>query len=231
MTRDEIILSQIETWIALEINEDFKLKVKEESSLMRFLNFFLKRINKNFMSGYVTTIGSTVYFPAHRFLDPKGMWPTLAHEAYHVWRGKKLTFLLHAFLYLFPLTLIPLILLSLLAIWFSNFWLLNLLWLLCAAPLPAYFRMKEEMEAYIMTMACHWWYGRSISDGLIAHIASKFLKSDYYWMYPFKKAIYKHLERERALIQEGKYDNVFPYSRVREIIQGTENVLSFPPMG
>ena len=231
MTRDDIILDQIEAWLRADVNEDLKLRVKEESKFMKFLNFFVQIFNKRFMTGYITTLGSSVYFPGDRFLYARGVWKVLTHEGYHLWSAKKKTMIGHGLLYALPQWLALLTLLSLLAIPFSGWWLLNLLWLLCLAPLPAYFRMREEMEAYVMSMCNNWWLHGSIRDDQVDHIAGKFLKGDYYWMWPFKKAIYKRLKKERLAIINGEYDNVYPYSRVREIIQGSEDIRFWPPRG
>lgn len=231
MTRDEIIFNQVDAWIKTSIDKNYSLKPKEKSKFMKFLNFFLRAVNKNFMTGYITTIGSTVYVPSDRFNNLGRLWPVLAHEACHMFRSKKMGSFIHNFLYLFPQVLIFLSLLSLLAIWFSNFWLLNLLWILCLTPLPAYFRYQEEMSGYLMKMCISWWMYEEIPDSILDHIAEKFLTSDYYWTWPFKKAIYKHLEQERQAVQDGQYDNVFPYNGIRKIIEETNNILFLPPRG
>lgn len=231
MTRDDIILARVEGWIIGEINENYRLEVKQDSKLMKFLNFFVRIFNKRFMDGYITTFYPKVYFPADRLDYTRGVWKILTHEAVHLLRAKKQTPVLHGFLYGLPQWLALLALLSLVAIWASNWWLLCLLFLLCAAPLPAYFRYKEEMVAYRMSMFNNYVLHGSILDYQIDHIAGQFFKSNYYWMWAFKKAIYKRLQKEREDIMSGKYDTVYPYSKVKEIIEGTANIYTLPPRG
>lgn len=220
MTRDDLIFEKIKIWIKYRIDDNFKVKVKDNSFFMRMLGTLLF-FNKSFKT-YTTTIGSTVYFPADKF-NSGLMWPTLAHEAIHIMSAKKYTKPLYFFLYLFPQSLAPFAFLALLAIWFSNWWLLCLLFLLCLAPLPAYFRYRDELKAYIMSLFVVWhrYNLKEISDRNIEHVAQKFYTSHYYWMWPFKKKVKEQIILAVGQIMYGELDDVYPYSKVKEIIGST----------
>ncbi len=105
-----------------------------------------------FVTGFTTTIGHTVYLATDDKADIKTPpWGTLAHEGVHALDDEKHWYF--KLTYLFPLVLAPLALLSLLAIPLSNWWLLNLVWLACLAPLPAPGRCHWERRGYIMSVA------------------------------------------------------------------------------
>lgn len=61
----------------------FKVVAKDNSKFMRFLAKLLWPINREFMDGYITTIGYTVYMPRDLFNTPEGT-DTLRHELVHV---------------------------------------------------------------------------------------------------------------------------------------------------
>jgi hypothetical protein len=61
----------------------FRLKIKEQSELMLFLNFFIKRFNKEWLEYFTMTVGYTVYMPESFIGTPAG-YEILRHEAVHV---------------------------------------------------------------------------------------------------------------------------------------------------
>ena len=219
MTPHEKVLSRLTDEIKKDI-PGFDLISKEKSGFMKFLNFFVQLFNRTFLTHYFTTIAPKVYTPSSPTSKiPHTMWPVLAHEWHHLREAKRLSTPLWAFRYLLPQVLFPLALLSILAVWFGPWWLLNLAWLLVLAPIPAYWRKKEELEAYTITLAImHWRTGR-IGEYSLATVAKQFYGSGYYFMWPFKKAISEQLVNEVTNIQAGKYDNVFPHSKIKEIIE------------
>lgn len=205
--------------LTLEIQKSvpkFKVKSKQDSKFLKFLNFFVKSFNPGFMTAYVTTIYPNVYFPDN--FNDRTKWQILAHEWVHLLsaRSSRLGFSLG---YLFPQWLAIFSVFSFLAIWFSNFWLLNLLWLLLAAPLPAYFRMKEEFDGYTMSMAVNWWRTGFISPTYIAWVAEQFTGPGYYFMWPFKRNIKNRLNKRAAHIRTGIYDDLYPYNKVKSLIK------------
>jgi hypothetical protein len=217
-TPDDQILARLEILIKQDI-PGYERLVKQDSKFMKFLNFFVQIFNKQFMTRYVTTMYPKVYFPRDRNSDARGIWKVLAHEWYHLRSAKRETNILHSFLYGFPQWLTLLALLALLAIWFSNWWLLCLGWLICLAPLPAYFRAQEEFEAYRMSMAINYWRYGSIQPNSLNWLARQFYGSNYYFMWPFKTAVLKRLLKEVEEIHKGAYDAISPYKEVKELIE------------
>ena len=140
----------------------FQIKFKDESALMKLIGFILF-FNKVFMTGFVTTIGYTVYWPSRTGLEQSGLSSliTLAHEYRHAKDANKITRVLFGMLYLLPLLLaIPGILATLILIPLLLFSVVSWSWLmlplmltsLLAAPLPAYFRMKYEVNGSTMSL-------------------------------------------------------------------------------
>lgn len=140
----------------------FKVDFKDESTLMKLIGMILF-FNKAFMTGFITTIGYTVYWPDRESLEKRGdnAMSTLAHEYRHAKDAEKYTRPLFGFLYLLPqllaapgilsaLIMIPLLIFSVIS-W--SWWMLPLmLSALLVAPLPAYFRMKFEVNGYMMSL-------------------------------------------------------------------------------
>ena len=50
----------------------FKLAYKDESLFMKLLGVLTYPFNQRFMDGFITTIGTTVYFPDRSSLDGNG---------------------------------------------------------------------------------------------------------------------------------------------------------------
>ena len=218
MTTPKQKLDQLEEYIR-EFVPDYERKVKEESGLMKFLNFFARIFNDRFMDGYITTIYPKVYWPRGSERDANGVFWTTAHEAVHLLSAKNKTPFVHTFLYGFPQWLTLLAFLSLGAIWGGKLWLLNLLWLLCLAPLPAPFRTAEEKLAYTMSMAVYYWRWGNVPDAYVERLATQFYTAKYYFMWPFKKSIIKALHKEKDKIAEGKFDNDPLFARVKAILK------------
>lgn len=190
----------------------FEIVQKDTSSFMKFLNFFVQVFNKNFMTHYITVVGYKVYVP--KGFDAERAWPVLAHEWVHMKQHKRNK--AFAVLYLFPQVLAVLVVLSLLAIWLSNWWLLCLLFLLCAAPLPAPFRYEQEMEAYAVNVfASH--IGGYASEEYFDRLAAHFYSSNYYFMWPFKEAVRGRIRRIYRDVVTGEYNDISPFSDILEI--------------
>lgn len=78
----------------------YRVVLKSESKLMRAIGWVLKPFNRAFMTGYVTTIGSTIYTPSREMLSP-GL---LQHELQHVSDSKRWPVLYElSYLFLLPL--------------------------------------------------------------------------------------------------------------------------------
>jgi len=192
--------------VILEINKNFpelKIKFKDQSLLMKFLGFILF-FNKDFMSAFTTTLGSTIYYPSEDYLKnrPVTSLVILLHELVHVidFNKNKLLFI---FLYLFPQILA---LLAVPAFFFS--WKLSAIFLLFLLPLPAYFRMKYERKAYAVSLYVI--HQLSVKKNFKAELAvqkdnyiSYFKDKDYYYMWIFK-SINSDFEEYLSKIEKGE---------------------------
>lgn len=187
------------------VTPGFKVVKKEDSRLMKFLAIILF-FNKDFMSRYTTTVGSTIYMPqAHLDVGTRSL-PTLAHEAQHVWDNNRwYGHIFYAVGYVAPQVFAIGAFLSLLAIWFSNWWLLALLSLIFLAPIPAPGRMVIERRGYLMTMACVWWMGGNARVEEDGWLVDNFANSAYYWMWPFRKSLVRWFDSELEQIKNGNY--------------------------
>lgn len=125
-----------------------KIKYKDESPLMKLIAKLLF-FNKNFMTGYITTIGDSVYFTDEKSIKefPLDKMITLAHEYVHIKDSHKYTPILFGSLYLFPQIFV---LLAIPMLFIIGWW--GLLFLLFGLPIPAYFRMRFELNGYNMTL-------------------------------------------------------------------------------
>jgi len=145
---------------------DFEILPKKESKLMKVIDIALKIITfgqmKNFMTGFITTIGNKVYVPEtwdNNTLTSKA--EIIRHERIHMRQAKRYGRFLFSLLYL-------------------------------ALPLPtvfAYFRKKFEQEAYEESLkALYEYHGESVfTPRLKNFFISHFVSANYFWMWPFQK--------------------------------------------
>ena len=164
------------------------VKFKDESLFMKTLGILLF-FNKDFMKNYITTIGSTVYFPSKQWLSDNKQAATrvMCHEMVHISDSAEVREVVFSYSYLFPQVLA---LLALCAIFGSPFWLLSLLFLL---PIPAPGRTYWELRGYALTDAVEYKTTGKFSD--IDWLTGQFTTSKYYFMWPFNNDI-----RERVLL-------------------------------
>jgi hypothetical protein len=150
---------------------EFKLVTKGDSRLMRTIDVFLRVITLNlmkaFLTGYITTIGYTVY-ASQPFLDdpnPYSKLVVLRHERVHMRQRRKYGMALFSVLYV----LLPL------------------------PGLLAYFRMRFEREAYEETIRA----AAELSADPAAvtsaewrtNMVSVFTGPAYFFMWPFRKSV------------------------------------------
>ena len=181
-----------------------EVKYKTESSFMKLIGKILF-FNSTFMTSYTTTIGSTIYFPNREFVNNKEVSSSIIflHELVHIHDAKKISKPLFTFLYLFPqilaLLFFPMLFVS---------WKLALLFLICAAPLPAYFRMKFEKRAYLVSLYVTDKLSKKYNftanlDVQKVHLLEQFSTSAYYYMWVFKN-LNKDFDDGISLIKLGK---------------------------
>lgn len=196
---------------SLEFFPDLKIRFKNESRFMQILGK-LMFFNKDFLTKFTTTIGSTIYFPSSIYIDsvPLSIMIVFLHELTHIYDSKRFIAFIYKFLYLFPQILIllclPLFLLS---------WKIALpLMLFFALPLPAYFRMYFEKRAYMVSIyALQKIIDKKNVSANIHREANNSLKNfknaNYYWMWvfvnldiEFKKAVEKVENKEKPFEDE-----------------------------
>lgn len=171
-----------------EFFPDFQIKYKDESTLMWILSKILF-FNKNFMTNFTTTIGSTIYFPSKKYEDirPISSLIILLHECIHINDAKKINKFLFSFLYLLPVSLCIILLPLLFITWYMVLPLI----ILSLCPIPAYFRMNFEKRAYLVSLYSN--YQLSLKknytlnlDSFAATYVSNFKNYKYYFMWIFK---------------------------------------------
>jgi len=157
--------------LVTEVKEEFPnfyIEKKSDSTVMKFIDGFLKTVtlgNMNlFMTSFITTLGTTVYVP-----DGWNKWSVasrleiLRHERVHMRQAKKYGRILFSLAYLL-------------------------------FPLPfgcAYFRTKFEKEAYEESLrALYEYHGPDVfSVELKNSFVRHFTTSEYLWMWPWKSSI------------------------------------------
>jgi hypothetical protein len=173
----------------------FQLCSKKESTLMRILSVVLF-FNKGFMGKYVTTIYPRVYVPQIPWNSSlESRISVLAHEFVHLRDRKRLGWAFNL-LYLSPQIFA---LFALGAFW--NIWWLSALFFLL--PLPSPGRAWLEFRAYKVSIAMHWYLGKHKTNTV--WLREQFVGSGYYWMFPFKKFVERHILKATEDVESGKF--------------------------
>ena len=162
----------------------FKVVQKEDSLFMRVCAFGLKLVTlgaqKSFMTGYITTVGATVYVPTGW-----DFWPdarklvVLRHERIHMRQARKFGLFLFALLYLL-------------------------------FPLPmglSYCRARFEWEAYAESMRAQkdlLGLEALQNPKYKESIVRQFTTGAYGWMWPFRSTIESWYENELKEIEAGR---------------------------
>lgn len=177
-------------WISLTTRAlaeypDFRIAYKAEVWWMRVLAVLLF-FNKTFATDYVTTIGSTVYYPSQAFVqaDPDRAARILAHELVHIADEKRLGKLVYRAMYLLPQALALLAPLALLAFWHTDF-LAFLLFLVALVPWPSPGRTWIERRGSTMDLAVVYWLTAGTRPSLAEDLPSmraRFNGPNYFWM-------------------------------------------------
>ena len=184
---------------------ELQVKFKDESSFMKVLATLLF-FNKEFITKYSTTIGNTVYFPTKDYLKTKNIVNiiTFLHELVHIEDAKRVGHILYSFLYLFPQILAVLAI----PLFFFNWWVALILFIVLLAPLPAYFRMVFEKRAYFTSLYVAQRLGTRLKfNPLLEENKEIFLKqfknSSYYFMWIFPN-LDKEFDQAVKKIEKGE---------------------------
>jgi len=150
---------------------DFKIINKSDSTLMKVIDVTLKIITfgqqKTFMTGFITTMGTTVYVNAGWDNSPvESRLGVLRHERVHMRQARKHGRILFSLMYL----------------------------MLPAPVLFAACRRKFEQEAYEESLkAVQEYYGDRIllDPRFRARMIAHFTSAEYFWTWPWSKSIEK----------------------------------------
>lgn len=191
----------------------FKLYTKRSSALMwtMYICGFMWIWQRRFMDWVTTTMGTDAIYMGDKKLERKdwaAVMRTLRHEFIHqlqeedegIWFKLK---------YLSPqLWAVP-ALASLLAIWFSDWWLMSLVFAVFIAPWPSPWRVRFEMEGYTQTLLMHHKMFGKIDERLIKWVIDRFVTSGYWFMAWNRQKIAQQVHHIVGLIEAGKIDGEF----------------------
>lgn len=183
---------------------NYSVAYKDQSTLMKILAK-LMFFNPTFMTEYVTTLGSTIYFPSQSYTrtHPISSKLVLCHELIHIKDASKLTLPLFGLLYILP----QILAIASIPLFFFHWWI-GLLCLLFLAPIPAFFRMHFELKAYTFSVYAIYRMNQMFNykikyDQSISFYAGQFSGPDYYYMWPFTGPE-AHMNDALAQFQQGK---------------------------
>jgi len=127
---------------------NIKVAYKDQSIFMKILGK-LMFFNPSFMTNYITTIGSTIYYPSEAYIaeDEFSNSIIFMHELMHISDSKKYSKILFSISYLFP----QILLILFLPLFLINWKIALPLVIFSALPLPAYFRMWFERRGYFVS--------------------------------------------------------------------------------
>lgn len=210
----------------------FEIRYKNEHLSSKILGVLCWLFNRKYMTHYTTTRYPYVYFPNRKFVESNksNAYKILMHEFVHLWDIKHQG-IWHNILYGIPQVIALVLLGGFIASGFLGmeyWWVLLTIaipMLYCAAPTPAYWRMKSELRGYSMNIAVNYWRYGSVSDYTIDWIVSVFTGSGYLFMWPFKKNMRKRIDKVVARLGEGKMpfdQRTLPYEKVYEMLTKKE---------
>jgi len=186
-----------------------KVIEKKTSRFMKAIAAILF-FNKSFLTGYITTIGTTIYWPDVERLETGGSgFSTLFHEIQHAADFKKHP-VFFVTSYLAPQIFTLFSLLAILSIWLGGWWALWLLALLCILPLPSIGRTIWETRGSSCGMSLRaWGVIKSTSEAeQDDFFIKRFTGPDYYFMCPFKNIVVWLANKYRKRIESGDLTEV-----------------------
>jgi hypothetical protein len=210
------------------LENELGLKVVEKTT-----SWFMKALarllffNKNFLEGYITIIGKTIYWPnmAQTFGDnPVGDFSVMFHEGQHEDDRARLP-VLYELAYISPQVLALLMLLFILGFWFGWWWFIAILLVGLLAPVPSPGRMFIEMRGYGCNFAFYIWYHGRITQGRLEGAVKEFTSvKTYYGMWPFKQDVCRRLAKIERNVRGGKLTRhqrrTYKFLEERSLING-----------
>jgi len=204
--------------MAFSHEQMFKDVAAHEGITVRYKDehWWWRALGTELCENFVTTLGTTVYFPSREWVryGQHWAWMALCQEAVHVEAFRR-----HGVMF-YPLYCFPqwLALLALLSPVIGSLW--PLAFLVFVAPWPALWRYRFELRAYAMGLAVGYWYHRrGISPSTKEVTVSYLTGPSYYFMWPFKRIVAQDIGRwsKRILCNETDGDGDV-YRRIRLMI-------------
>jgi hypothetical protein len=182
-------------YINPKLKTPLKIAEKESSQLMKVIGWFLAffKINTLFMTKYITTLGSTIYFPKEliRTLSPKQFMEVIIHESVHALDDEKYKWFYKS-TYLPELFFgLPLLITSMFCLVLKSyiaFIVCFILALIAILPIPKFGRYHWEMRAFSVSLfianltAAEEERKTQIKDW----VKSRLIGSEYYFAMPFE---------------------------------------------
>lgn len=192
-----------------------QIKYKNNSFIMKALSIIMF-FNKGFMSNYVNTFGSSIYYPSQQYIidNPIDSEIVFLHELVHMYDVKNKGIVSYSLLYGFP----QILFVFCLPLFFFSWKIALILSILFLLPLPAYFRMEFEKRAYLCSLYALSVYGKknNLSDADVQNMldlnkdsfCKQFNGPSYYYMWIFS-SVKSDFDKGVNLIKAGKrpYDD------------------------
>jgi hypothetical protein len=185
-----------------KIYPDVNVQFKNQSTFMQVLGKILF-FNSSFMTNFVTTIGTTIYYPSQDWINtnPYSASVLLLHELVHIYDQKKESRIVFTILYALP----QLLFLLFIPLLFIVSWKFALIPLILLSPIPAYFRMYYERRAYMISMySCQ---KLNCVQSLPSSYVAYFTGSEYYFMWPFSSGLTEEFTTAQNQILAGQRPN------------------------
>lgn len=182
-----------------KIYPDVNVKFKNQSTFMQILGKILF-FNSSFMTEFVTTIGTTIYYPSQDWVNnnPYTASILLLHELTHIYDQKKDNSMVFSILYMLP----QLLFILFIPLLFIIRWEFALIPLLLLAPIPAYFRMYYERRAYTISMYAT--YKLNCIQSLPSEYVQFLTGSEYYFAWPFASGLTTYFTNVQNQIVAGQ---------------------------
>ncbi len=195
----------------------FRLKYKEESRLMQFLNIFVIWFCPDFMTQYTTVVGHTIYLPSIKMqtTDEEILMRTIAHEVVHILDSERWSLPVFISGYLFPQILAAgIILMPFIGLW-------ALLFLLFLLPLPSGFRLYFESRAYAIDVLTA---SKSRRSAVLLESSAVMTSWSYYSMHNSEEVVQDYILHWVEKAEHGK-DQILSkvllvYEMVKEMYEG-----------
>lgn len=173
-------------WFNGRFGTKVRFRDKHKTWWMYILAVLVFPFNQTFMSGYITTIGSAVYFPKGYWDSPDRTWwgslDTVFHECVHAHDLHKSPFVFiisYGFPQLLSLVFLPIAIVAGFP-WWACLIAFFLPWVPVLTPSPG--RCWWEVRGYRTSIFLSWKVAGVSGPEIPTKLLKKFTGSDYFWM-------------------------------------------------